>query len=67
MDEEWIVSRTARNLYDASKDSGYEFSILDFRGRTLLTISYNLEAKAKAAERAVRTALESAAEVFFHS
>jgi hypothetical protein len=63
---QWKVGATQQTVSGPSRRYGFGFSIQDFRGAPLLTISYESEKEAKEAESTIREALETAIEVFKH-
>ena len=62
-DKQWNVSASQRTVSGRTWRHGFGFSILDFRGASLLSISYETEKEAKGAESAIRKALERAIDI----
>ena len=56
----WKVGATERTVSGRTWRHGFGFSIQDFRGLPLLSISYETEKEAKQAELAIRKAIERA-------
>ena len=56
----WKVGATERTVSGRTWRHGFRFSIQDFRGLPLLSISYETEKEAKQAESAIRKAIERA-------
>ena len=54
----WKVSVTGKTISGRTWRHGFGFSIQDFRGVPLVSISYETEKEAKEAETAIRKALE---------
>jgi len=59
----WKVTATEKTVSGRTWRHGFGFSIQDFRGLSLLSISYETEKEAKQAELAIRRALEAAIDV----
>ena len=62
-DLRWKVSSTERTVSGRNWRHGFGFSIQDFRGLPMLSISYETEKEAKEAESAVRKAVEQAIDI----
>jgi hypothetical protein len=62
-DTRWKVGTTEKTVTGRTWRHGFGFSIQDFRGLSLLSISYETEKEAKQAESAIRKALEGAIDV----
>lgn len=63
----WKVGITQPILYSPAQRRGYGFSILNFHGAPLLSISYATEEESKHAEEAMRKAIENAADIMGYS
>jgi len=59
----WKVGATERTVSGRTWRHGFGFSIRDFRGLSLLSISYETEKEAKRAELAIREAIEGAIDI----
>jgi hypothetical protein len=59
----WKVGATERTVSGRTWRHGFGFSIQDFRGVSLLSISYETEKEAKRAELAIREAIEGAIDI----
>jgi len=59
----WKVGATERTVSGRTWRHGFGFSIRDFRGLALLSISYETEKEAKRAELAIRQAIERAIDI----
>jgi hypothetical protein len=59
----WKVGATEKTVSGPTWRHGFGFSIQDFRGLSLLSISYETEKEAKQAESAIRKALERAIDI----
>ena len=59
----WKVGATEETVSRRAWRRGFGFSIQDFRGVPLFTISYETENEAKRAEPAIRKALEAAIDI----
>jgi hypothetical protein len=59
----WKVSTTEKTVSGRTWRHGFGFSITDFRGLSLLSISYETEREAKKAESAIRKSLAGAIDV----
>jgi hypothetical protein len=62
-DTRWKVGATEKTVSGRTWRHGFGFSIQDFRGLSLLSISYETEEEAKRAEWAIRKALEGAIDI----
>jgi hypothetical protein len=62
-DNRWKVGETISTISGPSMVIGYGFSIQDFRGAPLLSISYKTQEEAKEAAAAIRMALEAAIDI----
>ena len=62
-DPRWKVGATEKTVSGRTWRHGFGFSIQDFRGLPVLSISYETEEEAKAAESAVRKAVERAIDI----
>lgn len=62
-DASWKVSATDKTVSGRTWRHGFGFSIQDFRGVPLVSISYDTEKEAKEAESAIRKALEKAIDI----
>lgn len=62
-DQHWKVSDTEATVSGRNWRHGFGFSIQDFRGLPILSISYETQNEAKEAESAVRRALERAIDI----
>jgi hypothetical protein len=62
-DTRWKVSATDKTVSGRTWRHGFGFSIQDFRGVPLVSISYETEKEAKEAEPAIRKALEKAIDI----
>jgi hypothetical protein len=62
-DIRWKVSTTEKTVSGRTWRHGFGFSIQDFRGLPILSISYETEREAKQAESAIRQALERAIDI----
>jgi hypothetical protein len=62
-DIRWKVSTTEKTVSGRTWRHGFGFSIQDFRGLPILSISYETEKEAKQAESAIRQALERAIDI----
>jgi hypothetical protein len=62
-DTRWKVGSTERTVFGRTWRHGFGFSIQDFRGVSLFSISYETENEAKGAEAAIRKALEAAIDI----
>ena len=62
-DTSWKVSATDKTVSGRTWRHGFGFSIQDFRGVPLVSISYDTEKEAKAAEPAIRKALEKVIDI----
>ena len=62
-DLRWKVSATERTVSGRNWRHGFGFSIQDFRGLAMLSISYETENEARKAESAVRKAVEQAIDI----
>jgi hypothetical protein len=59
----WKVGATEKTVSGRTWRHGFGFSIQDFRGLPLLSISYETETEAKKAELAIRNALAAAIDI----
>jgi hypothetical protein len=59
----WKVSATEKTVSGRTWRHGFGFSIQDFRGLSILSISYESERAAKEAESAIRKALQGAMDI----
>ena len=59
----WKVSVTEKTVFGRTWRHGFGFSIQDFRGVPLFSISYETEREAKQAELALRKALKAAIDI----
>jgi hypothetical protein len=59
----WKVGATEKTVSGRMWRHGFGFSIQDFRGLPLLSISYQTEREAKHAEAAIRKAIEQAIDI----
>jgi hypothetical protein len=59
----WKVGVTEKTVFGRTWRHGFGFSIQDFRGVPLFSISYETEKEAKRAELAIRKALEAAIDI----
>lgn len=59
----WKVGATERTVSGRTWRHGFGFSIRDFRGLSLLSISYETEKEAKRAELVIREAIEGAIDI----
>ena len=59
----WKVSPTEKTVSGRTWRHGFGFSIKDFRGLSLLSISYETEREAKEAEAAIRRAIAGAIDI----
>jgi hypothetical protein len=62
-DGRWKVGATEKTISGRTWRHGFGFSITDFRGLALLSISYETEKEAKQAESSIRKALERAIDI----
>ena len=62
-DVSWKVSTTGKTVSGRTWRHGFGFSILDFRGLSILSISYESERAAREAELAIRKALQGAMDI----
>ena len=62
-DIHWTVGATEKTVSGRTWRHGFGFSIQDFRGIPLVSISYQTEKEAKQAESVIREALEGAIDV----
>jgi hypothetical protein len=62
-DLRWKVSATERTVSGRNWRLGFGFSIQDFRGLPMLSISYETENQAKKAESAIRQAVDQAIDI----
>jgi hypothetical protein len=62
-DIRWKVGATEKTVSGRTWRHGFGFSIQDFRGLPILSISYETEKEAKQAESAIRQALERAIDI----
>ena len=62
-DTSWKVSATDKTVSGRTWRHGFGFSIQDFRGLSILSISYESERAAREAELAVRKALQGAMDI----
>ena len=62
-DISWKVSATEKTVSGRTWRHGFGFSIHDFRGHSILSISYENERAAKEAESAIRKALQGAMDI----
>jgi hypothetical protein len=63
VDLPWKVSTTEKTVSGRTWRHGFGFSIKDFRGLSLLSISYETEREAKQAESAIRRAIAGAIDI----
>jgi len=63
LDPPWKVSPTEKTVSGRMWRHGFGFAIKDFRGLSLLSISYETEREAKKAESAIRKAIAGAIDV----
>ena len=59
----WKVSVTEKTVFGRMWRHGFGFSIQDYRGLPLFSISYETENEAKKAELAIRNALAAAIDI----
>ena len=62
-DVSWKVSATEKTVSGRIWRHGFGFSIQDFRGLSILSISYDSERAAREAETAIRKALQGATDI----
>jgi hypothetical protein len=62
-DIRWKVGTTEKTVSGRTWRHGFGFSIQDFRGVPLFSISYETEKEAKEAEAGIRKALERAIDI----
>jgi hypothetical protein len=62
-DTRWKVGATGETVFGRTWRRAFGFSIQDFRGVPLFTISYETENEAKQAELAIRGALKAAIDI----
>jgi hypothetical protein len=62
-DTSWKVSTTDKTVSGRTWRHGFGFSIQDFRGLPVLSISYESERAAREAESAVRKVLQGAMDI----
>lgn len=59
----WKVGATEKTVFGREWRHGFGFSIQDYRGIPLFSISYETENEAKQAEAAIRRALKAAIDI----
>jgi hypothetical protein len=62
-DTRWKVGATEKTVFSRAWRHGFGFSIQDYRGVPLFSISYETEDEAKQAELAMRRALKAAIDI----